>query len=266
MASKKKEPTARAFGGPLREYAVNAGSAVMKEIAIIAVAQGRSQEELARSIDVTTPALMKHFHRKNPRTDTVLKYAEVLKIGEAHLRLVLGGALTSAEQREARARLTWCLEKAEPAFKDGTIQELRRHLAKLEDSIRTQLLETFARADFRARTAGRPITFHAGWPGKVPWPLQELAYELLPGFDLKKQLRPESEPADFLSGLWLFAAQVMSQESSDKLVGYITSLLESEGIDHKHMDAYLKTRRAEFLANPKAYRIKSNPKSEDKKS
>lgn len=264
--SKRKVPAVRLYGGPLQEAVRNAKSDVMREIAQIAVAKGVSQEDLARATFVTTPALKKHFARENPHPQTVERYARALKISEAHLKLVSGGSLTSAEQREAQERLAWCLERARPAFKDGTLQALKQHIASLDVASQRRLLEAFALKDFQARTAGHAISFNAGWPPKVPWPLQEFARELLPAFDLKKHLRPVTEPADFLSGLWLFAAQVMSLESSDKLVGYVTSLLESESIDHKHMDEYLKTRRAEFLANPKAYRIKSNPKSEEKKS
>jgi hypothetical protein len=164
------------------------------------------------------------------------------------------------------AKLQLLFDKAAPAFQEGTLGDFRQYFSRLDEGERIRLLERFKRADFQAETAGRAISFYAGWPGSVDWRLQELAPHLLPGFDLKKRLRPATEPVNFLSGLWQHAASILPEASCDELVGFATALLRAEGIDYKHMEQYLKARRAEFLANPKAFHIAPKRKSEDKKS
>src|SRR5207302_713891 len=65
---------------PLMTYSTAALSQVMKQIAKLALAGGYRQETLARALGSTPPAIRKHFASRQPREETLIKYATLLKI------------------------------------------------------------------------------------------------------------------------------------------------------------------------------------------
>lgn len=233
-------------GHPLYGYAYapkNEVSEVMREIALVALAQGYRQETLAKGLGRAQPAsVMRHFHSAKPHQSTIDSYAKLLNISEQHLRLVQEMPLTAQDEREASKLIDTELHHAEHELREGTVTEAKEVIAKLSVPRRVTLARQVLLENHRWDHGIMSGDVAKTESPLVSYVLRVIATILKPDFDLLSQLRQLKQPREtFLLDLYnlLTIKHNLSVGDAEWFLASARIYLRVHEINTAPMDTYL---------------------------
>jgi hypothetical protein len=215
----------------------------MKEIARLAVAQGFTQESLARKWGdgIRGGNIQRHFEAKKPREDTLRRYADILGVKPEYLLLLHSHTFEDAATRAAHApdpagasERYWldmlALGFQSDEWQTGTDRVVREYLLSLPVIERRRYLESFALVWYREEYLGEPILSgrraHDAFVVNAPPNLELQNRRQLP---LQKR---------FLN-LWGELNEVLNLDEFDLVLALLREVHVKRGIDVAPMDTAL---------------------------
>jgi hypothetical protein len=203
----------------------------MRRLAEIALAQGFSQESLAKRLrdDFGLKAIGKnvydHFVAPHPHRKTIERYAKILNVSDETLRIIEGGTLTKQRLQSMEREVFRCLAIFRSDFQPSVVKAIKKALR--EPGTRARVLgET-------AMTWNAPVG--AEW-STIPAGLGAFARALAPALDLRRFIRKYSKGESAL--FMIYSEALALYEDSGKALAFVdacAAILRLDGFDTQPM-------------------------------
>ncbi len=227
---------------PLERYCKEAPSAVMREIAAIALAKRFRQRSLAGLLGISAPALIKRFATKKPRERTLNAFARTLQVPPEYFALLSA----SPKSRDPKTRQGWTvllwerLQQYESRLHElapGASAQVRTCFSGLPKGVQERVIDVFTVGECR-------VKYLAYNERSRDWFLGNYSMELLAGalkdhINLRSLVAKIGPNEKVLFELWVAAKTALEYEDVYALLNYAESMLRYRRRDVEAMQRYL---------------------------
>lgn len=238
MAMKKTKTMHIPRETPLQQFAKDAPSVFMREVARLALVRSLNQESLARMLNIASANVRRYFEAKRPKPQTIKQFADLLAIDEQYLRLLRNEPLLDEELGETEQRVLY--EVRTSGFKANAVAAVRDFLRSESAQVREKVLAAYLLAQHRVENGLAPDLLD--WPKTVSPALANFGDTVKGRFDLRSYLHTPQGPNDsfFLDMYDLMMDQhAFSHDEAEKFLDLIRAAFRMQNRPFDHMDLML---------------------------